>query len=103
MFFSWPAWCSPTIAPIPGVFTNVICFRSFGELAYRSEAPEKASTGTGILLVTEHFRQNGKRQQIEIALASLKRVFRLGETLATVLVGLVTRIAAKIAPTPTPS
>ncbi len=49
-----------------------------------------------MLLVTEHFRQNGKRQQIEIALASLKRVFRLGETLATVLVGLVTRIAAKI-------
>lgn len=49
-----------------------------------------------MLLVTEHFRQNGKRQQIEIALASLKRVLRLGETLATVLVGLVTRIVAKI-------
>jgi hypothetical protein len=36
------------------------------------------------------------RQQIEIAFASLKRVFRLGETLVTALVGLATRIAAKI-------
>jgi len=51
----------------------------------------------GILLVTERSRQHGKRQQVEIALASLKREFRLGETLATTLVGLATRIAAKIA------
>ena len=36
------------------------------------------------------------RQQVEIAFASLKREFRLGETLATTLTGLVTRIAAKI-------
>ncbi len=36
------------------------------------------------------------RQQVEIAFASLKREFRLGETLATTLAGLVTRIAAKI-------
>jgi hypothetical protein len=70
--------------------------RLFGDLAYRSEALEKALAETGVLLVTERSRQNGKRQQIEIALASLKRVFRLGETLATTLVGLVTRIAAKI-------
>ena len=34
---------------------------------------------------------------MEIALASLKREFGLGETLATTLVGLATRIAAKIA------
>jgi hypothetical protein len=47
-------------------------------------------------MVSERSRQNGKRQQIEIALASLKKVFRLGETLATTLVGLITRIAAKI-------
>jgi Transposase DDE domain len=73
-----------------------IARRLFGDLAYRSEALEKALAGTGVLLVTERSRQNGKRQQIEIALASLKRVFRLGETLATTLVGLVTRIAAKI-------
>jgi hypothetical protein len=37
------------------------------------------------------------RQHIEIAISSLKRVFGLGETLATTLVGLATRIAAKIA------
>lgn len=34
---------------------------------------------------------------MEIALASLKRVFGLGQTLARTLVGLATRIAAKIA------
>jgi hypothetical protein len=47
--------------------------------------------------VTERSRQGGKRQQVEIALASLKREFRIGETLATTLTGLATRIAAKIA------
>jgi transposase len=46
--------------------------------------------------VTERSRQAGKRQQVEICLASLKRVLGIGETLATTLVGLVTRIAAKI-------
>jgi len=40
--------------------------------------------------------QRGFRQQGEIALAGLERVFRLGETLATGLTGLVTRIAAKM-------
>ncbi len=54
--------------------------------------------GAGILLVTGSSVQRGKRQQVEkIALASLKRVFGLGETLATSLVGLATRIASKIA------
>src|ERR671932_540778 len=62
-----------------------IARRLFGDLAYRSEALEKALAGTGVLLVTERSRQNGKRQQIEIALAGLKRVFRLGETLAKTL------------------
>lgn len=71
--------------------------RLFGDLAYRSEALEEALAESGILLVTERSRQGGKRQQVEIALASLKREFRLGETLATTLVGLSTRIAAKIA------
>src|SRR5829696_9723134 len=37
------------------------------------------------------------RQHIEIAISSLKRVFGLGETLATTLIGLATRIVAKIA------
>src|ERR687897_407932 len=70
--------------------------RLFGDLAYRSAALEGALAESGILLVTERSRQHGKRQQVEIALASLKREFRLEETLATTLVGLVTRIAAKV-------
>jgi hypothetical protein len=70
--------------------------RLFGDLAYRSEALECALAETGILLVTERSRQHGKRQQVEIALASLKREFRLGETLASTLVGLATRIATKV-------
>jgi hypothetical protein len=70
--------------------------RLFGDLAYHSEALEGALAETGIVLVTERFRQHGKRQQVEIALASLKREFRLGETLATTFVGLATRIAAKV-------
>ncbi|MDP9480826.1 MAG: IS4/IS5 family transposase, partial [Actinomycetota bacterium] len=36
------------------------------------------------------------RQQVEVCFASLKRAFGLGETLAKTLVGLVTRIAAKM-------
>ena len=71
--------------------------RLFGDLAYRSEVLERALAEAGIVLVTERSRQHGKRQQVEVALASLKREFRLGETLATTLVGLATRIAAKIA------
>ena len=70
--------------------------RLFGDLAYRSEALEKALAESGILLVTERSGQHGKRQRVEIALASLKREFRLGETLAKTLVGLATRIATKI-------
>ena len=71
--------------------------RLFGDLAYQSKALEEILAESGILLVTERSRQGGKRQQVEIALSSLKRVFGLGETLATTLVGLATRIAAKIA------
>jgi hypothetical protein len=67
-----------------------------GDLAYLSEALECALAETGILLVTERSRQHGKRQQVGIALASLKREFRLGETLASTLAGLATRIATKV-------
>jgi hypothetical protein len=74
-----------------------IARESFADLAYRSEQPEDDLAECGIRLVTEPSkRRHERRQQIEIALASLKRVFRLGETLATTLVGLATRIAAKI-------
>jgi hypothetical protein len=69
-----------------------------GDLAYRSEDLREALAEVGILLATERSeRRHRARQHIEIAISSLKRVFRLGETLATTLTGLATRIAAKIA------
>ena len=71
--------------------------RLLGDLAYRSEALGHALAECGISLVTERADQRGERQRIEIALSSLKRVFGLGWTLARTLVGLATRIAAKIA------
>ena len=68
-----------------------------GDLAYRSEALKEALAEVGVLLQTEPAeRRPGTRQRIEIALSSLKRVFGLGETLATTLVGVATRIAAKV-------
>jgi hypothetical protein len=71
--------------------------RLLGDLAYRSENLREALAEVGILLATERAeRRHGMRQHIEIALSSLKRVFGLGQTLATTLVGLATRIAAKI-------
>jgi hypothetical protein len=70
--------------------------RLFGDLAYRSGALGETLAEAGVLLVTEHSAQGGKRQQAEVCFASLKRVFGLGETLATTLVGLAVRIAAKI-------
>jgi len=69
----------------------------FGDLAYRSEPLEEELAEVGISLVTERAKQRrGVRQQIEICFSSLKRVFGVGETLATTLTGLATRIAAKI-------
>jgi hypothetical protein len=67
------------------------------DLAYRSGQLEEDLAECGIGLVTEPSRRRcGVRQQVEIAFSSLKRVFGLGESLATTLVGLATRIAAKI-------
>src|SRR5215212_7355033 len=72
--------------------------RLLGDLAYRSEGLKEALAEIGILLVTEPSeRRHGVRQRVEIAISSLKRVFGLSETLATTIVGLATRIAAKIA------
>ena len=70
--------------------------RLLGDLAYRSEALGHALAECGISLVTQRADQRGERQRIEIALSSLKRVFGLGWTLATTLVGLATRISAKV-------
>ncbi len=72
--------------------------RLLGDLAYRSERLEEELAEAGIALLTSEAsaRRLGFRQQVEICFSSLKRVFGLGETLATSLVGLVTRIAAKM-------
>ena len=68
-----------------------------GDLAYQSQPLEDSLAEVGVLLVTEQAQQRrGVRQQVEIAFASLKRVFELHETLATTLTGLATRITAKI-------
>jgi Transposase DDE domain len=69
-----------------------------GDLAYRSHELEEELAECGIALVTSEAsaRRPGLRQQIEIAFSSLKRVFGLDETLARTLVGLATRIAAKM-------
>ncbi len=69
-----------------------------GDLAYRSQELEEELAELGIVLVSSEAsaRRPGVRQQIEIAISSLKRTFGLGETLATTLVGLAVRIAAKI-------
>ena len=51
----------------------------------------------GILLATERAeRRPAIRQQAEVCFATLKRTFGMDGTLATTLVGLATRIAAKI-------
>ena len=69
-----------------------------GDLAYKSKELEEELAELGIVVVTNEAsaRRPGVRQQIEIAFSSLKRTFGLGQTLATTLVGLVSRIAAKI-------
>ena len=69
-----------------------------GDLAYRSRELEEELAESGIVLLSSEAsaRGPGLRQQIEICFSSLKRVFGLGETLATTLVGLATRIAAKM-------
>ena len=69
-----------------------------GDLAYRSGELEQELAELGIVVVTNEAsaRRPGIRQQIEIAFSSLKQTFGLGETLATTLVGLATRIAAKM-------
>ncbi len=71
--------------------------RLFGDLAYRSGALKEALIESGVLLVTERAdRRPAIRQQVEVCFAALKRTFGMGETLARTLVGLVTRIAAKV-------
>ena len=54
--------------------------------------------GTGVVLAAERAqRRPAVRQQVEVCFSALKRAFGLGEALAKTLVGLATRIAAKVA------
>lgn len=72
--------------------------RLLGDLAYQSKDLQEELAGVGIMLVSSEAsgKRPGVRQQVEIAFSSLKRVFGLGETLATTIIGLASRIAAKI-------
>jgi hypothetical protein len=76
--------------------TDEVARKLYGDLAYRSGPLRGYLAERGILLVTERADQCGRRQQIEIALACLKRVFGLGWTLATTLTGIVMRLVAKL-------
>ena len=68
-----------------------------GDLAYRSEALKGILAERSVVLVTERAqRRPARRQQVQICFAALKRAFGLGATLAKTLVGLATRIAAKM-------
>jgi hypothetical protein len=68
-----------------------------GDLVYRGEQLKGELVELGIALVSESAqRRPGVRQQVEITTSSLKRVFGLGQTLATTIVGLASRIATKI-------
>lgn len=70
--------------------------RLLGDLAYNSEPLSTTLAEGEILLVTQRADQRDIRQQIEIAFASLKGVFSLGQTLAKTLTGIVMRVVAKI-------
>ncbi len=72
--------------------------RLLGDLAYRSGALGEELAGAGVKLATERAdRRPAIRQQVEVCFATLKGVFGMDGTLAKTLVGLVTRIAAKVA------
>ncbi len=90
-------WCQKFVhytSPVPLRSTG----KQLGDLGYRSQELEEALAELGIMLLTNEAsaRRPGIRQQIEIDFPSLKRIFGLGETLATTLVGLATRITAKM-------
>lgn len=72
--------------------------RLFGDLAYRSGALAEALAERGVLLATERAEcRPARRQQVEVCFAILKSVFGMDGTLAKTLVGLATRITAKVA------
>jgi hypothetical protein len=72
--------------------------RLLGDLAYRSGGLAAELAEHSVVLATEKAdRRPPIRQQVEVCLAALKRVFGMAETLAKTLTGLATRITAKVA------
>ena len=81
-----------------GLEEGIVARRLFGDLAYRSGALGEELAGRGLLLATERAdRRPPIRQQVEVCFAALKGVFGMDGTLAKTLIGLATRIAAKVA------
>ena len=70
--------------------------RVLGDSSYRSEQSGATLADGGICLVSERSRQHGARQQAEVAFSTLKGVFGIERTPAKTLVGLATRVVAKI-------
>lgn len=81
-----------------GLEEGTVARRLLGDLAYRGGALEEDPAESDVLLATEKAdRRPAVRQRVEVRLAALKRVFGMDGTPAKTLVGLVARIAAKVA------
>jgi hypothetical protein len=81
-----------------GLGEGEVARRLLGDLAYRSGELAEELAERGILLATEKAdRHPPSRQQVEVCLAALKRVFGMDGTLAKTLTGLAIRIATKVA------
>jgi hypothetical protein len=81
-----------------GLGEDGVARRLFGDLAYRSGPLGEELAKRGVLLRAERAdRRPHVRQQVEVCFAALKGVFGMGRTLAKTLVGLATRVAAKVA------
>lgn len=81
-----------------GLGEGELARRLLGDLAYRSGALATQLAHSGIVLATEKAeRRPPIRQQVEVCFATLKRIFGMDGTLAKTLVGLASRIAAKVA------
>ena len=81
-----------------GLGEGELARRLLGDLAYRGGGLAAELAQSGLLLATEKAdRRPPIRQRVEVCFAALKRVFGMDRTLAKTLVGLATRIAAKVA------
>ena len=81
-----------------GLEEGEVARRLLGDTAYRSGELGEELARRDILLATEKAdRRATIRQQVEVCFATLKRGFGMDGTLAKTLVGLVTRVAAKVA------